>query len=109
MIRSIRTALADKSTSLRAVFAGTSQTALVVLALRPMMPALTGAPTTMFPWRKSTASAQGNCVEVAILPDRVLVRDSKFKERSDVLDFGMSAWAEFLETVRAGGFDRFER
>lgn len=54
-------------------------------------------------WRKSTrsnASNGGNCVEVAELPGRVLVRDSKLGEGSPVLDFSAAAWSVFLGTLK---------
>jgi Domain of unknown function (DUF397) len=55
-------------------------------------------------WRKSTASASGDCVEVALGKDSVLVRDSK--QRIDhILQFTASEWRAFLSGVRAGEFD----
>lgn len=49
-------------------------------------------------WRTSSRSSNngGNCVEVADnLPGRVLVRDSKDRERA-TLTFGPSAWHAFV-------------
>jgi len=52
-------------------------------------------------WRKSTASqGQGsNCLEVALTPDLVLVRDSKHTTGPD-LTFTSSIWAAFVDTLR---------
>ena len=49
-------------------------------------------------WRKSAASAQGNCVEVSLGPDEVLVRDSKAPD-GPVLYFSPHAWAEFISFI----------
>ena len=51
-------------------------------------------------WRKSSRSASpqgGNCVEVAALSDRVLVRDSKDPE-GPRLAVSPSEWRVFLRT-----------
>ena len=53
-------------------------------------------------WRKSTASGNdnsGSCLEVALMPDLVLVRDSKHATGPD-LTFASSMWAAFVDTVR---------
>jgi hypothetical protein len=56
-------------------------------------------------WRKSTRS-QGNgaCVEVADLAETIAVRDSKNPE-SGALTFDRSAWATFVQDVKAGNYD----
>jgi hypothetical protein len=54
-------------------------------------------------WRKSTFSGVNGCVEVAVLDDRVAVRDSKDPGGS-VLMFSRQEWAAFLGGVRAGEF-----
>lgn len=51
-------------------------------------------------WRKSSHSANGNCVEVAA-PGQVLVRDSKNPE-GPVLSFTPDEWRTFLRKARAG-------
>lgn len=56
-------------------------------------------------WRKSSASAQGDCLEVAISTDSILIRDSK-KRTSNILEFSFSEWQAFLTGVRRGEFDR---
>jgi hypothetical protein len=57
-------------------------------------------------WRKSTRSAAaGHCVEVARVAAVVFVRDSK-DASGPVLEFGADGWAEFLDGVRDGEFDR---
>lgn len=57
-------------------------------------------------WRKSTASsAQGNCVEVAALPDGgVAVRNSRQPDGS-ALVYTRAEIAAFLAGVRNGEFD----
>ncbi|MEV5412687.1 DUF397 domain-containing protein [Thermopolyspora sp. NPDC052614] len=52
-------------------------------------------------WRKSSySSAEGqNCVEVAITPAGVAVRDSK-NPAGPVLTFGGRAWRKFLAEVK---------
>ena len=59
-------------------------------------------------WIKSSLSfANGNCVEVASLPDaEVGVRDSKNTE-GPVLRFTPAEWRAFIGGVRNGEFDRF--
>jgi hypothetical protein len=57
-------------------------------------------------WRKSTRSgAAGHCVEVAETPAAVYVRDSK-DASGPVLRFAAPYWADFVEGVRNGEFDR---
>ncbi|WP_327190776.1 DUF397 domain-containing protein [Streptomyces xinghaiensis] len=53
--------------------------------------------TTELVWCKSSYSGTGgdNCVEVAICPETVLVRDSKDVRRQP-LSVSPAAWAEFL-------------
>ncbi|MGI5151440.1 DUF397 domain-containing protein [Plantactinospora sp. CA-294935] len=46
-------------------------------------------------WRKSSASLNGDCVEVASLPDGVGVRDSKNPD-GGALRFTRSQWRAFL-------------
>ena len=65
-------------------------------------------PGTSVSWVKSSLSfANGNCVEVADLPDgRIGVRDSK-DARGPVLRFTPDEWSAFLGGVRGGEFDGF--
>jgi hypothetical protein len=58
------------------------------------------------PWRKSIRSAgNGNCVEIAPLPDgHVGVRDSKNQE-GPVLVFTPGEWDAFIGGVKDGEFD----
>jgi hypothetical protein len=54
-------------------------------------------------WRKSTFSGNGgNCVEVATDATRVLVRDTKDRQRT-VLEFGAEPWKRFVAFAKAGG------
>ena len=59
-------------------------------------------------WIKSSLSfSNGNCVEVASLPDDGIgVRDSKDSE-GPVLRFTSGEWHAFLGGVRNGEFDQF--
>jgi hypothetical protein len=57
-------------------------------------------------WRKAAASkANGNCVEVAPMPDGgTAVRDSK-NPQGPTLEFTSAEWGAFLTAVKAGEFD----
>jgi hypothetical protein len=56
-------------------------------------------------WRKSIRSGgQGQCVEVADLPDVVAVRDSK-NPAGPVLAFPRAAWRTFSDRVKAAQYD----
>ena len=61
-------------------------------------------------WVKSSLSfSNGNCVEVANLPDgRIGVRNSRDSE-GPVLRFTSDEWHAFLGGVRNGEFDSFGR
>lgn len=48
-------------------------------------------------WRRSSASAEGNCVEVAF-SENILVRDSKDSEGS-LLKFPAGDWNIFLHSI----------
>jgi hypothetical protein len=55
-------------------------------------------------WRKSSASATENCVEVAFSDTSILVRDSK-QESSHILKFTSPEWLAFLAGIQEGRFD----
>jgi hypothetical protein len=57
-------------------------------------------------WRKSSHSATNGCVEVALDPAEVAVRDSKQQGRGPVLCFNAHEWEAFLAGVRNGEFER---
>jgi Domain of unknown function (DUF397) len=50
------------------------------------------------PWRKSAASGDSNCVEVASSRAAVLVRDSKCPEWP-ILSVPYSAWLTFIDAI----------
>ena len=57
-------------------------------------------------WRTSSRSAAaGHCVEVAMSPLEVCVRDSKDRP-GPVLRFDDATWRQFVAGVRDGEFDR---
>jgi len=56
-------------------------------------------------WVTSSASSgDGNCVEAAVTPTGVLVRDSK-NRTGPTLDFGAQEWLAFVTGAKAGEFD----
>ena len=55
-------------------------------------------------WRKSSASASGDCVEVAAGGNYVLLRDSKVRN-SHVLGFASAEWRAFLSDTHSGKYD----
>jgi hypothetical protein len=55
-------------------------------------------------WRKSTASATSNCVEVSFAGEFILMRHSR-SPQGPVLSFSHPEWAAFLTGVRDGEFD----
>jgi hypothetical protein len=50
-------------------------------------------------WRRSSASAQGNCVEVARDGENVVIRDSK-DAGGAILSTPIEAWRRFIEFVK---------
>lgn len=61
------------------------------------------APATSF--RRSTFCGPTACVEVAVGPSRVLVRDGKRGAASLCFEFTADEWSAFLAGVKAGEFD----
>ena len=55
-------------------------------------------------WRKSSASGSGNCVEVAVDGETVLLRDTKENGAGAVLSFTEAEWQAFLSGVEAREF-----
>lgn len=55
-------------------------------------------------WRKSEASGESGCVEVAFVGRSVLVRNSRDRG-GPVLSFTDSEWTAFLTGARSGTFD----
>jgi hypothetical protein len=56
-------------------------------------------------FRKASGCADKNCVEVAVTPDAVGMRDSKDNGHGAVLTFTPDEWAAFLGAARKGEFD----
>jgi hypothetical protein len=56
-------------------------------------------------WRKSSYSAQGDCVGVARHPGCVLVRDMT-DEIGPVIPLSDAEWRAFLDDISDGKFDR---
>lgn len=54
-------------------------------------------------WRKSSASATSNCVEIACSETMIHVRDSK-NPGGPMLSFTRGAWLTFLAASRNGAF-----
>lgn len=55
-------------------------------------------------WRKSSHSGMNGCVEVAVMPGRVAVRDSK-DQGGPVLVFSETEWTAFIRGIKDGEFD----
>jgi hypothetical protein len=55
-------------------------------------------------WRKSTASATGECAEVAFVGESVLMRHSR-DPSGPTLTFSLAEWTAFLTGVHRGEFD----
>jgi hypothetical protein len=53
-------------------------------------------------WRKSRRCDGGTCVETALIGEAVHIRDTQAEE----LAFSTDAWAQFIEGVKRGEFDR---
>ena len=54
-------------------------------------------------WRRSSRCSTGGCVEVALVGDTVLVRDSKL-DGSPILQFDRNEWHDFRQGILAGDF-----
>jgi hypothetical protein len=50
-------------------------------------------------WHRSSSCYDGNCVEVAVDGDAVLLRDSKHPDEGEI-SVNLREWAAFLEIVR---------
>lgn len=55
-------------------------------------------------WRKSAHSTANGCVEVGLVEDQIVVRDSKDRE-GPVLTFTAHEWEAFLGGARDGEFE----
>lgn len=55
-------------------------------------------------FRKADGSGDAGCVEVAITPDAIGVRDSK-DQTGPVLAFNEHEWRTFIDAVKGGEFD----
>ncbi|MGW4942944.1 DUF397 domain-containing protein [Actinoplanes sp. NPDC004185] len=52
-------------------------------------------------WRKSSYSGTSGCVEVAVVGDQVLIRDTKNRDAGH-LTVSRECWNNFLDAVRNG-------
>jgi hypothetical protein len=55
-------------------------------------------------WRKSSASGNGGCVEVAFDASEVHVRDTENRQ-GGFLSVSPSAWSDLVEAIRHGHYD----
>lgn len=55
-------------------------------------------------WRRSSRCADGACVEIADLGDRVLMRDAK-NTSQPFLDFDRPVFAQFIADIENGRFN----
>jgi hypothetical protein len=60
-------------------------------------------PTEQPEWRRAICSG-GQCIEVAKVADRFLIRDSKNPDDA-TLSFTADEWKAFVQGVRYGAFD----
>jgi hypothetical protein len=65
---------------------------------------MSDTPPASIVWRTSSASAGGNCVEVAFTSKAVLVRDSKDRG-AGTLSFPSPVWENFMTAIRNGVYD----
>jgi hypothetical protein len=56
-------------------------------------------------WRRSSRCANNTCVEVALLDDQIVMRDSK-DPHGPILRFTSTEWSAFLDGLGAGELDR---
>lgn len=56
-------------------------------------------------WRTASFSGENACVEVAVVPGYIGLRDAKLGSDSPILAFTSEEWACFVAGVRAGEFD----
>ena len=65
---------------------------------------MTDSEQTAITWHKGTASGHnGNCVEVAVVGNSILVRNSRDPHGS-MLSFTRREWVSFLDGVNNGDF-----
>jgi len=55
-------------------------------------------------WFKANGSGEGGCVEVAITPSVIGVRDTKDKGSGPILSFDRQAWTSFVQDLHRGEF-----
>jgi hypothetical protein len=51
------------------------------------------------PWKKSSKSASGDCVEVAITQDAIHVRNTRDRQ-GPMLSFSRDEWQELIEKIK---------
>jgi hypothetical protein len=55
-------------------------------------------------WFKATGSGEAGCVEVAVTPTAIGVRDTKDKGNGPILSFDRQAWTSFVQDLHDGEF-----
>ena len=85
---------------------GTSRTIQQRRRGSPVSDKITDRTTASLAWRKSgfCDNSSGNCVEVAMIPDAVMLRDSKTPD-GPVLIYTRAEWDAFLMGAKLGEFD----
>ncbi|MBY8882663.1 DUF397 domain-containing protein [Actinacidiphila acidipaludis] len=55
-------------------------------------------------WFKATGSGEAGCVEVAVTPTVIGVRDTKDNGNGPILSFGRQAWTSFVQDLHHDDF-----
>jgi hypothetical protein len=114
-VDSVTVALAQAGIGLRSSWKGRAHPAFVApkgAAVNPSMESSSSVAIVSMVWRKSMASGSGEgggsgCIEVAVLPGLVMVRDSK-DVAGPQLKFTSSTWRGFVGFSSTGNSERGE-
>jgi Domain of unknown function (DUF397) len=63
---------------------------------------MNGSPSPV--WIRSSRCSDGNCIEIAVTADAVLIRDSKVVS-GPTLAVSAAEWRRFANSAKAGEFD----